>query len=381
MDIKFNDLKRVNDSFGQELKTAIDGVMQSGWYIKGRQTELFEGEFAEYVGTKYCIGTGNGLDALSLILQTWKEMYGWTDGDEVIVPSHTFVATVLAISRIGLRPVFCDVNAVHALIDETLIEGLVTYRTRAIMPVHLYGRMCNMDAILEIAHRHGLKVCEDACQAHGAIYSSSIKMDLTSMFGNRAGSIGDAAAFSFYPGKNLGCLGDGGCITTNNADEAVVMRKMANYGQSDKYVHELKGFNSRLDELQAAVLRVKLRRLDKDNCRRLELAKYYCENIHNEWIKLPSYEHDMSNVYHVFPIRCKNRDNLWSCLRSHGVETLIHYPTPVHRQQAYKEHAFLHLPISEGWAAEELSLPMNCILKDEEVEYVVDCLNDYLVDQ
>ncbi len=379
MTVKFNDLKKVNDSFGHDLTDAIDDVLSKGWYIQGHQVQMFEREFADFIGSKFCISVGNGLDALTIIFQAWKDMYGWTEGDEVIVPSHTFAASVLAISRVGLKPVFCEVRTDNALMDENVLEGLVTYRTRAIVPVHLYGRVCNMDQIMTIAHTHNLKVCEDACQAHGAIYSSSLKMDLTSMFGRRAGNIGDAAAFSFYPCKNLGCLGDGGCITTNDPDLASIVRKHANYGQSDKYVHEVKGVNSRLDEIQAAVLRVKLRSLDKDNNRRMEIAKFYCENINNEWVKVPQLVTDMSNVYHVFPVKCKYRDNLWSFLRTQGIETLIHYPMPVHRQKAFKESGYLQLPITDDWANEELSLPINSVLTDDEIRYVVKTMNEYTV--
>lgn len=377
MNVKYNDLKRVNDTYGEDLTEAINGVLAKGWYVKGREVELFEREFAEYVGTKYCIGVGNGLDALTLILQAWKEIYGWTEGDEVIVPSHTFIATALAVSSIGLKPVFCEVRGDNALMDESLLEGMISYRTKTIIPVHLYGQMCEMDTINQIARSHGLKVLEDACQAHGALYNSSLKMDLTSMFGRRAGNLGCAAAFSFYPGKNLGCLGDGGCVVTNDEDVAVMIRQMANYGQSDKYVHNYKGVNTRLDELQAAILRVKLRRLDKDNARRLEIAKYYCENIKNEWIKVPRFIGDMSNVYHVFPVRCKNRDNLWSYLRNCGIETLIHYPVPIYKQKAYQEYAYLHMPETEDWSNEELSLPLNVSLTDEEVRWIVEKINGY----
>lgn len=377
MEVKYCNLKRINESFGDELKEAVNNVIDKGWYVKGREVELFEQEFADYIGTRYCVGVGNGYDALSLVLETWKEIYGWAEGDEVIVPSHTFIATVEAISRLGLRPVFCDVHASTALINASMIEGLITYRTKAIIPVHLYGMVCEMDEINQIARSHGLKVLEDACQAHGALYNSSLKMDLTSMFGKRAGNLGNAAAFSFYPAKNLGCLGDGGCITTNDDELAKLIRIKANYGQTAKYVHEYNGRNSRLDEVQAAVLRVKLRRLDKDNARRMEIAKFYQENIHNEWIKTPKYVSDTSNVYHVFPIKCKNRDNLWSTLRYNEIETLIHYPVPVHKQQAYKDYSYLHLPNTEDWANDELSLPINSVLTAEEVNWVVKCINDY----
>ena len=378
MEVKYNDLKRVNESFGEELKEVINNVVDGGWYIKGKQLNLFEKEFAAYVGTRYCVGVGNGLDALTLVLEVWKEIYGWSEGDEIILPSLTFAATAQAVIRVGLKPVFCEVNCSTALIDETMIEGLITYRTKAIIPVHLYGRVCEMDIINQIARSHGLKVLEDACQAHGALYNSSMKIDLTSMFGKRAGNLGLAAAFSFYPGKNIGCLGDGGCITTNDEELAKLIRAKANYGQTDKYVHEYSGVNSRLDEIQAAILRLKLRRLDKDNARRMEIAKYYSSNINNEWVKVPKFSGDMSNVYHIFPVKCKNRDNLWAYLRNCGIETLIHYPVAVHKQKAFNQFNYLHLPITEDWANEELSLPINPTLTEDEIKWVVQCLNEYI---
>lgn len=378
MDIKFNDLQKLNASFGEELNIAIQNVVSKGWYIKGREVTMFEREFADYIGSRFCITVGNGLDALTLVLQAWKEIYGWTNGDEVILPSHTFVATAMAISRLGLKPVFCDIRKEDALIDTNLIEGLITYRTKAIIPVHIYGNICDIDTINRLVQNHGIKVLEDACQAHGALYNSTQKTDITNMFGHRAGNIGNAGAFSFYPGKNLGCLGDGGCIVTNNEDEATIIRQLANYGQSDKYVHNYKGVNSRLDEIQAAVLRVKLKRLDKDNSRRREIAHYYCTNIQNELIKTPKFVEDMSNVYHIFPVRCKNRDNLWSYLRNCGIETLIHYPVPIHKQKAYQEYSHIQMPNAETWSYEELSLPINAILTDEEIKYITDCINQYI---
>lgn len=375
--ILFNDIKRVNASFDPELSEAVSRVVNSGWYILGKEVEAFEKEYSEYIGVKHCLGVGNGLDALSLVLCAWKKMYGWQDGDEILIPSHTFIATALAVSRVGMRPVFCESHADTAVMDETLIEGLISDKTKAIIPVHLYGQVCEMDTINQIARTHDLKVLEDACQSQGAIYNSSLKMDLTSMFGKRAGNLANAAAFSFYPGKNLGAIGDAGCITTNDSELFDIVRKMANYGQKEKYCHEYKGLNSRLDEIQAAVLRVKLRRLDKDNSRRLEIAKYYSDNIRNQWIKTPRIVLDHSNVYHIYPIRCKNRDNLYCYLREHDIETLIHYPVPVHKQKAYEEYANTQLPIAEDWANEELSLPIFPALTDEEVECVVQYLNQY----
>ena len=375
MAIKYLDLKRINKSFGDDLFKSANKVLNSGWYLKGDETSAFENEFAEYVGTKYCIATGNGLDAITLILEAWKQMYGWTAGDEVIVPANTFIATVLAISRVGLKPILCDPHIDNPTIDEALIERCVTYRTKAIIPVHLYGQMCNMDAINKIARSHGLLVLEDACQAHGAIYNSSIGLELTSLFGKRAGNNSEAAAFSFYPGKNLGCMGDGGAVTTNNKELADYVRMLANYGQQQKYVHEYQGFNSRMDEVQAAILRVKLPRLDKDNARRLEIAHYYSTHICHPAVQILPFVGNNSHVYHVYAIKCRNRDRLREILAENGIETLIHYPIPVHRQEAYKEYATLHLPVSDNWAEEELSLPISPVMTDEEVNQVVDCIN------
>ena len=379
MNVKYQDLKAVNASYGEELQEAVRNVIKGGWYLKGSETTLFEREFAAFNGVRHCIAVGNGLDALTLVMEAWKHMYGWSEGDEVIMPSHTFVATALAVSRAGLKPVFCEVQNDNPLIDTTRIEGLLSYRTKAILPVHLYGQVCNMDAINNMARANGLKVLEDACQAHGALYDTQLSTDLAGMFGKRAGTLGEAGAFSFYPGKNLGCLGDGGAVVTDSDEMAKLVRELANYGQKEKYVHEYKGVNSRMDEIQAAVLRVKLRRLDKDNTRRIEIARYYCEHINNELVRVPQFVGNHSNVYHVFPIRTKYRDNLQAKLAEKGVETLIHYPTPIHKQQAYDEMSYLHMPHTEAWAEEELSLPMSQAMKDDQVEWVVKCINGYTV--
>ena len=373
--IKYYDLKRVNASFGEDLRNSVSRVTQSGWYLKGREVEQFEREFADYTGVTYCVGVGNGLDALSAVLTAWKLMYGWNDGDEVIVPDNTFIATALAVSRTGLKPVLCEPHMQVPTIDETQIEHLITPLTRAIIPVHLYGLMCNMDAINKIARKHKLKVLEDACQAHGAIYNSTTGLQLSTLFGKRAGNNGDAAAFSFYPAKNLGCMGDGGAVTTNNKELATLVRSLTNYGQTEKYVHDYMGFNSRLDELQAAVLSVKLQRLDHDNMRRLELAHYYSTHICHPAVELLPDITDNSHVYHVYAIKCKNRNYLRQLLYENGIETLIHYPIPIHRQKSYADYASLHLPISDHWADDELSLPLSPQMTDEEIRKVVDCIN------
>lgn len=379
--IKYQNLKQVNDSFGDELMAAVRGVVRSGWYVRGQEVEAFEHEFADYCGTTYCVGVGNGLDALTLILECWKEMYRWNDGDEVIVPDNTFIATVLAIIRAGLKPVLAEPTVKWAVIDDSGIKSLITDRTRVIIPVHLYGQMCEMDTINRIARKHHLKVLEDACQAHGALYNSCNGVELTSLFGRRAGNNGDAAAFSFYPGKNLGGMGDGGAVTTNDLSLAEMVRMKANYGSRVKYSHETLGMNSRLDELQAAILRVKLRRLDKDNLRRIEIAEYYSSHICHPTVEVVPFVAGGSHVFHVYPIKCKNRESLRSILLKNGIETLVHYPIPVHRQNAYLNLVSdngaenLAFPVSDMWANEEISLPISQAMTDSQVEYVVDCIN------
>ncbi len=373
--IQYFDLQRYNDSFGDDLYKAARQVMRSGWYIKGHEVECFEHEYAEYIGTRYCITTGNGLDALTAVLSAWKQMHGWADGDEVILPANTFIATALAVTRAALTPVLCEPHISQPTIDENCIQQLITPRTRAIIPVHLYGQMANMDAINRIARHNHLLVLEDACQAHGAIYNSSIGLQLASLFGRRAGNNSDAAAFSFYPIKNLGCMGDGGAITTDDRELAERVRAITNYGQTTKYIHDCEGFNSRLDELQAAMLRVKLPRLDRDNARRVEIARYYSTHICHPAVELLPLVDDMSHVYHVFAIRCKNRTRLQAILARQGIQTMIHYPVPIHRQNAYRQFATLQMPVSEAWADEELSLPISPATTDEEVMQVVDAIN------
>lgn len=371
--IQYYDLKKVNESFGRELSDAVCGVVRSGWYVGGKEVEAFEREFAEYVGTRFCIGVGNGLDALTAVLLAWKQMYGWHDGDEVILPANTFIATALAVSRVGLKPVFCDAHADVPVIDETEIEALVTPRTRAVIPVHLYGMMCRMDRIDAIAHKYGLKVLEDACQAHGAVSGEARQGCGQSCV--RAGHAGDAAAFSFYPAKNLGCMGDGGAVTTDDGELAAFVRSVSNYGQTVKYVHDRLGFNSRLDEVQAAVLRVKLRRLDSDNVRRREIAHYYSTHISHPSIELLPDITGGSHVYHIYAVRCTDRERLRTLLLEKGVECLVHYPIPLHRQKAYADCASMRFPAAERWAASELSLPVSQVMTDGEIRQVVDCIN------
>ena len=376
MKVDFLDVKRVNDSFQPELSKTVDRVVRSGWYLLGGETESFESDFASYIGTDYCIGVGNGLDALTIVLSAWKRIYKWDDDDKIIVPANTFIATVLAVSKAGLKPVFCDVSDDDALIDVNLLEKCISERTRAIVPVHLYGQVCNMDAINLIAERNGLKVLEDACQAHGAIYSGST---LNSPYNEvHAGCLGHAAAFSFYPGKNLGALGDGGCVVTNELLLAEYVRSYANYGQSCKYLHEYKGVNSRLDELQAAVLRLKLKRLDSDNAKRSSIADKYYSKLSNPQISLfkrPS--HDTSHVYHLFVIRCKDRDRLQRYLNKKGISTLIHYPCCPHKQKAYAEYASCSYPVAEMLQNQVLSIPISPVMTKEEVDYVVAMINDF----
>ncbi len=368
--IPYLDLKRISDSFEPALTEEVTRVVHSGWYLQGKENERFSRLYANYCGAAFCVPTGNGLDALTNVLRAYRQLLGWQDGDEVIVPSNTYIATILAISHAGLTPVLCEPSLADYLIDPRLITPLVTPRTRAIMPVHLYGRLCDMDTIMGIAREHGLKVIDDAAQAHGASRS-----------GRRAGCLADATAFSFYPGKNLGALGDAGCVTTDDEQLASVVRAMGNYGSEKKYVHLYKGVNSRMDEIQAAVLSLKLGRLDADNERRREIAHLYDEGIQNPLLTLPLVASEAaSNVYHIYPVRCPARDQLQEFLSERGIQAQIHYPTPPHRQMAYQEWAERKFRISERIHAEELSLPISPMLTNEEVRRVIDAVNAFNVE-
>lgn len=354
--IPFLDLGRTYQELKAELDIAVQRVLNSGRYIQGEELEAFEAEFAEYCGAGYCVGVGNGLDALHLILRA----YGIGPGDEVIVPAHTFIATWLAVTYAGAKPVPVETgdDAAYTISPE-LIEAAITAKTKAIIPVHLYGRPADMAPIMHIAAKHGLKVIEDAAQAHGARYQ-----------GRRAGSLGDAAAFSFYPAKNLGAYGDGGAIITADGELAAKLRFLRNYGSSAKYVHDLIGLNSRLDPLQAAVLRVKLRHLDEWNARRLTLVDCYRRNLAGSAVLLPDVSAGYGSVFHLFVIRTPRRDMLQAGLKEAGIETLIHYPIPPHKQGAYSSMRHWHLPIAERLANEVLSLPMGPHLSVEGVEVV-----------
>ncbi len=368
--IPYLSLQKLNSSFQPELNEAVEQTINSGWYLQGSNVKIFEENFAKYCGTTHCIACANGLEALVLILRSLKRLHGWQDGDEVIVPANTYIATILSITEAGLTPVLCEPSLNTYLIDHKLIESLITPQTRAILPVHLYGRMCAMDEINDIAQKHGLLVVEDAAQAHGAMYKEQ-----------RAGSLGTAAAFSFYPGKNLGALGDAGCVTTQDAKLANIIRTMANYGSKEKYINEIQGINSRMDEVQATVLNVKLPRLDADNERRRQIAQMYLDGIQNPLITLPERcRTNNQHVYHIFAIRCAHRDKLQVYLKQHGIETLIHYPIPPHKQQAYAIWNSQSYPVTERIHKEELSLPLSPILTEEEVRRIISCINEFNVE-
>ena len=360
--IKFLDLKEINLQYKEELQEAFDRVLNSGWYILGKEVEAFENEFAEYCNVKHCIGVGNGLEALHLILRG----YGIGKGDEVIVPSNTYIATWLAASYADANPIPVEPDIRTYNIDPKLIEKKITNKTKAIIAVHLYGQPCDMDAINKIAKKYNLKVIEDSAQAHGALYK-----------GRKTGSLGDASGFSFYPGKNLGALGDGGAITTNDDELAKKIKVLRNYGSEIKYHNKYKGYNSRLDELQAAFLSVKLKTLDEDNQKRKEVAKYYLENIKNENITLPFVPDYADPVWHLFVIRNKNRDRLQEYLKKNEIQTMIHYPIPPHKQKAYESMNNFFYPISEKIHKEVLSLPISSVLKNQNIFKIVSNINNY----
>ncbi len=370
--INFLDLKAVNDSFEPDLSNAIKRVLDSGWYLLGNEVKAFEQEYANYIGTQYCIGVANGLDALRLIIKAYTELGEMKEGDEIIVPANTYIATILAITENKLNPILIEPNLNTYQIDENLIEAAITQKTKAIMLVHLYGQCAYTEKIGELSKKYNLKVIEDNAQAHGCLYrkTDSSKWEKT-------GSIGNASGHSFYPGKNLGALGDAGAVTTNDKTLAKTIYSLANYGSSEKYIFDFKGLNSRLDEIQAAILRVKLRHLDKDLQLRKKVAYYYIKNIKNPQIILPVISDWNSHVFHIFPIRCKERNNLQQYLRENNIQTLIHYPIPPHRQKCYKNWNHLSFPITEKIHNEELSLPMSPILTDKEIKYVVEIINHY----
>ena len=360
--IKFLDLQKVNNRFRAETDTRIAHILDKGWYLQGEENDRFSQNFAAYCGTKYALGVANGLDALRLIIKA----YGFGEGDEIIVPANTYIATILAISDNGCTPVLVEPDINTYNINPDLIEEKITPRTKAIMVVHLYGQAVQMEKIWAIAKKHNLKVFEDSAQAHGAEYQ-----------GRKTGNLSDAAGFSFYPGKNLGCMGDGGAITTNDEELYTKVKALGNYGSDRKYHHIYKGLNSRLDEIQAAVLDVKLPHLDADNLRRREISQYYRTHITNPLITLPQTYDEKAHVWHVFVVRCAERERFQQYLEANGVQTNIHYPTPPHKQLAYQEWNNLSLPITEKIHREVMSLPISPVMTDAEVQKLVEIVNAF----
>ena len=361
--IKYLDLKAINDLHDKEFRAAVNSVMDSGWYLKGEATKKFEMHFAEFIGTKYAIGCASGLDALKLILRAYIEMGVMQKGDEVIVPANTYIASILAITACGLTPILVEPDIYTLQIDDAKIESAITPKTKAVMIVHLYGRCAFTPQIGDICSKYGLKLIEDNAQAHGCLYGEK-----------RTGSLGDTAGHSFYPGKNLGALGDAGAVTTNDEVLARAISSLGNYGSSKKYVFDYQGYNSRIDEIQAAILDIKLKYLDKENARRKEIASLYINKMKNPKILIPNSD-DRDCVWHIFPVLCAHRDELQKYLLEHGVETQIHYPIPPHKQKCYSELSKLSFPITEQVHAQELSIPCNQAMTQKEVDTIIDLLN------
>ena len=365
--IPFLDLQKLNTRFETEFQEKFTQFLASGYYVLGEQVKRFEESFAAYCGTKFCVGVSNGLDALILILEAYKILGKLKEGDEIIVPANTYIASILGISKAGLKPVLVEPSLSTYNIDASQIEAAITPKTKGILVVHLYGQLVEMKPVQQIAKKHNLLVMEDAAQAHGAQTSN----------GAKAGNLSDAAGFSFYPTKNLGALGEAGAVTTNNAELTEIVQKLRNYGSSSKYVNQYKGVNNRLDEIQAAFLNVKLPHLDADNEKRREIAQRYLKEINNPLLELPKYANDASHVFHQFVIRTKNREKLRAYLTENGIGTMIHYEIPPHQQEAYKEWNHLQFPITEKIHAECVSLPIHPLLTVEEVTTIMTVLNSY----
>lgn len=364
--ISFLDIQKVTAKYMNEIQESINRVVNSGWYLQGKENEKFESDYANYIGTKYAIGCANGLDALIWIFRAYIEKGEMKLGDEVIVPANTYIASILAITENGLKPVLVEPNIETYQIDDTKIESVITERTKAILIVHLYGQCAYTEAIGELCKKYNLKLVEDNAQAHGCKFQ-----------GKKTGSLGDAAGHSFYPGKNLGAFGDAGAVTTNDEELAKTVRAVANYGSEKKYVFKYCGRNSRLDEIQAAVLGVKLKHLDEDVAIRKEIARYYIKYITNSKIITPLVSDWDAHVFHLFTIRTQERNKLQKYLADNGIQTIIHYPIPPHKQECYKEWNNLSFPITEQIHNEELSLPMSPVMTKDEVETVVKVLNDW----
>lgn len=369
--IKLLDLQKITAEHAEEYKAAAERVIDSGWFLQGEENKRFEQHYAEYIGTKNCVAVANGLDALKLIIRAYKEMGVMSDGDEIIVPANTYIATIIAISDNNLTPVLVEPTWEHLEIDTDRIEEAITPRTKGIMIVHLYGRNAYDEKLKAICEKHHLKLMEDCAQAQGCHWQEK-----------RVGALGDAAAHSFYPGKNLGAFGDAGAVTTDDDELASVIRALANYGSQKKYVFKYIGMNSRMSELDAAVLDVKLKYLDEDNRKRQKLAAYYYDYINNPLITLPKRIPDENNVYHQFPIFCERRDELQEYLKQQGIQTLIHYPIPPHKQECYRKPTggrlvYSALPITERIHEQELSIPMNQVVTEEEAKAVVEAINSF----
>ncbi|AEF85173.1 aminotransferase, DegT/DnrJ/EryC1/StrS family [Treponema primitia ZAS-2] len=366
MDIPFLSLKDITGKYSEEIHNVVNRVIDSGWYLQGSENTAFEANYSRYIGTQYTIGVANGLDALIWILRAYIELGVISPGDEVIVPANTYIASILAITENRLVPVLIEPDINTYQIDDSRIEAAITKKTKAIMIVHLYGRCAYTEKVGQICKNYNLKLIEDNAQAHGCLFN-----------GRKTGSLGDAAGHSFYPGKNLGALGDAGAVTTSDKKLANVVHSLANYGSSKKYVFQYLGRNSRLDEIQAAILAIKLQYLDEDNNLRKTVAKKYINGINNSKIILPNVMDYSNNVFHIFPIRTKGRDELQEYLAKNGIQTLIHYPIPPHKQQCYIEWNDKSFPITEQIHDEELSLPMSPMLTDNQIQYVIDTVNQW----
>ncbi|MBN2486824.1 MAG: aminotransferase class I/II-fold pyridoxal phosphate-dependent enzyme [Bacteroidales bacterium] len=377
--IHFLDIRKITESYEPALSEAANRVIKRGWYLLGDEVKAFEQEYAAYIGAKHCIGVANGLDALRLILKAYIEMGVMAEGDEVIVPANTYIASVLAITDNKLKPVLAEPDIDTYNIDISNIERLITEKTKAIMVVHLYGRACWPEKLEALAAKYGLKIIEDNAQASGAIIETN---NLPGKVEKRTGALGHASGHSFYPGKNLGALGDAGAVTTSDDELAAIIRAIANYGSSKKYINDYQGLNSRLDEIQAAVLRVKLQKLDADNQHRRNIARYFIDNITCKGVVLPKTakgkaDDDLSHVWHLFVLRHPQRDELQKFLADNQVQTLIHYPVPPHKQKAYSDLQNLSLPVTEKIHREVLSLPISQVITSNEAEKIVETLNRF----
>ena len=376
--VKLLDLQKITMAHGDEYKAAVNRVIESGWFLQGKENQQFEADYARYIGSEHCVAVANGLDALKLILRGYMELGIFHEGDEIIVPANTYIATILSITDNHLTPILVEPTWEHLEIDIDRIEEAITPKTKGIMTVHLYGRIAYNDELKALCEKYHLKLMEDCAQSHGCGFNGQWSMvnGQCSTF-IKTGALGDAAAHSFYPGKNMGAFGDAGAVTTNDTELATVIRALANYGSQKKYVFKYQGINSRMSEVDAAVLGVKLKYLDEDNKKRQQLAAYYYAHISNPLITLPKRIADEENVYHQFPIFCERRDELQAFLAEHGIQTLIHYPIPPHQQECYREWNNRSYPITEKIHKQELSIPMNQVITEEEAQEVVRWVNAF----